>query len=47
MRLGITNEELDITLGHIGAALDALGVAAQEKSEVLAAARLKGDLVEA
>jgi hypothetical protein len=35
---GITNEEWDITLGHIGATLDALGVAAQEKSEVLAAA---------
>ncbi|HEY1983719.1 MAG TPA: group 1 truncated hemoglobin [Xanthobacteraceae bacterium] len=46
--LGITNEEWDITLGHIGAALDALGVATQEKSEVLAAAAsLKGDIVEA
>lgn len=46
--LGITNEEWDITLGHIGATLDALGVAAQEKSEVLAAAAsLKGDIVEA
>jgi hypothetical protein len=44
--LGITNEEWDITLGHIGATLDALGVAAQEKSEVLAAASLKGDIVE-
>ena len=46
--LGITNEEWDITLAHIGATLDALGVAAQEKSEVLAAAAsLKGDIVEA
>jgi hemoglobin len=46
--LGITNEEWDITLGHIGATLDALGVATQEKSEVLAAAAgLKGDIVEA
>ena len=46
--LGITNEEWDITLGHIGDTLDALGVAAQEKSEVLAAAAsLKGDIVEA
>jgi hemoglobin len=45
--LGITNEEWDITLGHIGATLDALGVAAREKSEVLAAAdSLKGDIVE-
>jgi hemoglobin len=46
--LGITNDEWDITLGHIGATLDALGVAPQEKSEVLAAAAsLKGDIVEA
>ena len=45
--LGITNEEWDIMLGHIGDTLDALGVAAQEKSEVLAAASLKGDIVEA
>jgi hemoglobin len=46
--LGITNEEWDITLGHIGDTLDALGVDAQEKSEVLAAAAsLKGDIVEA
>jgi hemoglobin len=46
--LGITGEEWDITLGHIGAALDALGVAAREKSYVLAAAAgLKGDIVEA
>ena len=45
--LGITNDEWDITLGHIGATLDALGVAAQEKGEVLAAAEsLKGDIVE-
>src|ERR1041384_5363569 len=45
--LGITNEEWGITLGHIGAMLDALGVAAQEKGEVLAAAEsLKGDIVE-
>ena len=45
--LGITNEEWDITLAHIGAALDALGVAAREKGEVLAAAEsLKGDIVE-
>lgn len=46
--LGITNEEWDITLDHIGATLDGLGVAAQEKNEVLAAAAsLKGDIVEA
>ena len=46
--LGITNEEWDITLRHIGATLDTLGVAAQEKTEVLAAAAsLKGDIVEA
>jgi hemoglobin len=45
--LGITNEEWGITLGHIGATLDALGVAAREKGEVLAAAEsLKGDIVE-
>jgi hemoglobin len=45
--LGITNEEWDITLGHIAATLDALGVAAREKGEVLAAAEsLKGDIVE-
>ena len=45
--LGITNEEWDIALGHIGATLDALGVAAREKGEVLAAAEsLKGDIVE-
>ena len=45
--LGITNEEWDLTLRHIGATLDALGVATQEKSEVLAAAEsLKGDIVE-
>ena len=45
--LGITNEEWDVTLGHIGATLDSLGVAAREKSEVLgAAASLKDDIVE-
>ena len=45
--LGITNEEWDIALGHIGATLDALGVAAREKGDVLAAAEsLKGDIVE-
>ena len=45
--LGITNEEWGIALGHIGATLDALGVAAREKGEVLAAAEsLKGDIVE-
>jgi hemoglobin len=45
--LGITNEEWDITLGHIAATLDALGVAAREKGEVLAASEsLKGDIVE-
>jgi hemoglobin len=45
--LGITHEEWDIALGHIGATLDALGVAAREKGEVLAAAEsLKGDIVE-
>jgi hypothetical protein len=45
---GSINEEWDITLGHIGATLDALGVAAREKNEVLAAAAsLKGDIVEA
>jgi hemoglobin len=46
--LGITNEEWDLTLGHIGATLDALGVAVREKAEVLAAAAsLKDDIVEA
>jgi hemoglobin len=45
--LGITIEEWEITLAHIGATLDALGVAAGEKSDVLAAAEsLKGDIVE-
>jgi hemoglobin len=45
--LGITNEEWNIVLNHISATLDALGVAAQEQSEVLAAAEsLKGDIVE-
>ena len=44
--LGITEEEWDITLRHIGATLDALGVPAQEKGEVLAASEsLKGDIV--
>src|SRR5579862_7710232 len=35
--LGITGEEWDLTLGHIAATLDALGVAPREKGEVLAA----------
>jgi hemoglobin len=44
--LNITEEEWDITLRHIGATLDALGVAAQEKGEVIAASEsLKGDIV--
>jgi hemoglobin len=45
--LGITIEEWDLTLGHIGTTLDALGVAAREKDDVLAAAAgLKDDIVE-
>src|SRR5918911_3854953 len=45
--LGITEEEWDITLAHIGATLDALGVAEREKAEVLEASNsLKWDIVE-
>lgn len=46
--LGITEEEWDITIAHIAAALDALKVAEREKAEVLQAANsLKWDIVEA
>lgn len=45
--LGITEEEWDITLGHIAATLDALGVAEREKIEVIEASNsLKWDIVE-
>jgi len=45
--LGITDEEWDLTLRHIGATLDALGVAEREKNEVIEAANgLKWDIVE-
>jgi hemoglobin len=46
--LGITDEEWDITIAHIAATLDALGVAEREKTEVLQASNsLKSDIVEA
>lgn len=46
--LGITDEEWDITIAHIAATLDALGVAEREKTEVLQASNsLKWDIVEA
>ncbi len=45
--LHITEEEWDLTLGHIAATLDAVGVAGQEKAEFMeAAAGLKWDIVE-
>lgn len=45
--LGITDEEWDLTLRHIGATLDALGVAVREKNDVIeAASSLKWDIVE-
>src|SRR5262249_32495368 len=45
--LGITNEEWDITLRHIGVTLDALDVAEREKNEVIEVANtLKWDIVE-
>jgi len=44
--LAITEEEWDITLAHIAATLDALGVAQPEKAEFLEAAMsLKWDVV--
>jgi len=46
--LGITEEEWDLTLVHIGASLDALGVAEREKTEFLECAKgLKSEIVEA
>jgi hemoglobin len=45
--LAITEEEWDITLAHIAATLDTLGVAQPEKAEFLEAAEsLKWDVVE-
>lgn len=45
--LGITNAEWDLTLRHIAATLDALGVAEREKNEVIEASNsLKWDIVE-
>lgn len=45
--LGITQEEWDITLAHIAATLDKLGIAQPEKTEFLeAAVSLKWDVVE-
>ena len=46
--LGITTAEWDLTLRHIEATLDSLGVAEREKQEVIeAAGSLKWDIVEA
>lgn len=46
--LKITGEEWDMTLAHIAASLDAVGVAGSEKAEFMeAAAGLKWDIVEA
>jgi hemoglobin len=46
--LGITEEEWDITIAHIAATLDALGVPERERAEVLQASEgLKWDIVEA
>lgn len=46
--LGITEREWDMTLSHIAATLDTLGVAEREKTEFLqAAAGLKWDIVAA
>ena len=45
--LGITEEEWDLTLAHIAASLDAVGVAEREKVEFLDCARgLKSEIVE-
>ena len=45
--LGITDAEWDLTLRHIGATLDTLGVAEREKNEVIEASNsLKWDIVE-
>jgi hemoglobin len=45
--LGITEEEWDLTLAHIAASLDAVGVADQDKSEFMeCAAGLKPEIVE-
>jgi len=44
--LGITEREWDLTLAHIAATLDAIGVAEREKAEFLeAASGLKWDIV--
>jgi hemoglobin len=44
--LGITEREWNMTIGHISATLDALGVAEREKTEFLeAAASLKWEIV--
>ncbi|MGE5269893.1 MAG: group I truncated hemoglobin [Thiohalocapsa sp.] len=46
--LGITEQEWDILLAHLGASFDALDVSAPERADVLAAANsLKWDIVEA
>ena len=45
--LGITEEEWDLTLAHIAASLDAVGVAEHEKGEFMeCAAGLKWEIVE-
>ena len=45
--LGITEDEWDLTLAHIAASLDAVGVDEREKRECLeAAAGLKSEIVE-
>jgi truncated hemoglobin YjbI len=45
--LGITEEEWDTLLRHIGASCDALGVAARERAEIMEASNgLKWDIVE-
>jgi hemoglobin len=45
--LGITEEEWDLTLAHIAASLDAIGIAERDKSEFMeCAAGLKPEIVE-
>ena len=44
--LGITDEQWHLNLGHLADTLDALNIAGDEKSDVIALfARLKGDIV--
>jgi hemoglobin len=46
--MGISNDDWGVLMGHAGTALDNLGVAQREKSDILAFLEgLKGDIVEA